>query len=936
MEHEKGKNQSMDSLLRTKLFIPTPRVNLIPRQRLIDLLQSDLQQNGAFTRKLTLIAAPAGYGKTTLAYQWLKAMEFPTAWLTLEPNENEPILFLTYVVIAIQTVLPEIGQAVLGMLQTPQSPPVEIILNALINELLTGEETIILVLDEYHVIQSQSIHEILKTLIEHLPENIHLVIISREDPPLALHRLQARRQILEIRQTLLSFQEDEARAFIRAISKVDLSPEHVTALTRHTEGWVTGLQLATLSMNSTPDREAFISSFTGSDRYILDYLIEEVLNQQPGEIRDFLLRTSMLDRMSGPLCDAVCSTPADQRSDRETRSSPPGKDGQAVLESLEKGNLFIVPLDNERRWYRYHRLFADLLRVRLKAEHPDLAPALHLHAAAWFAGNGYFTPAINHYLKAADFQAVAQLIEDRYHELIMRGGYVNLRGWIEALPRDMVSSRPRLSLAHALSLLNETNADILDAPLLDAAQALESQPGGLQNESRTLLGEVMALRSSQAFYRDDLEGAIELAQQALSLLSADEKLVRGFAALNYANSLAVSGSVEEATTAYEDIVAESTQSGNLSAALIAFAYQAELQVVHGDLHQAVHTHQRALQLATSADGVVNPMGGIALVGLGMIHYERNELDEALICLEQGTELSQQAGILVMATHGLTTLALISHARGDSEGARFLLAESKRMTPVTRQEGDFPRARSAMVRLAYLVGEFETVERWVQQSGVRVDDEISSRYAAVYPYISLARLLIARGIEDPSGTRLQEAVDLLVRLSEHAARSGRASQSIEILTLQARALEAQGRSNEALTALRQALQLAEPEGYFRTFLDEGTPMENLLKRQQFSAEIAAGSGGQKILTYINRLHAAFVDSRMRSSSVAELPDLVEQLSEHELRVLRLVATGLSNREVAEELYVSVNTIKWHLRNTFGKLSVRGRVAAIARAKELRLL
>jgi LuxR family maltose regulon positive regulatory protein len=912
-----GNDNLMDSLLRTKLFIPTPRKDLVRRQRLIDLLQSELQHDGTFNRKITLIAAPAGYGKTTLACQWLIEADIPVAWLALESSENDPSTFLSYTVAALQAISPKIGISVQGIL------------------LVSCEVPMFLVLDDYHVIQSEPIHEILNFLLEHLPVNVHLVITSREDPPLALHRLQARRQILEVRQTELSFVEVEAVAFFRTISDVNLLPENAAALTRHTEGWVTGLQLAALSMKSTEDQQAFIDSFTGSNRYILDYLVEEVLHRQPQGSKTFLLQTSILERLCGPLCDAVRGGISDQRNGGESSRKPVHSDSQIILETLETANLFIVPLDNERRWYRYHQLFADLLQVRLLAEHPDLEPILHKRAAGWYENNQHFTPAINHYLKADDFEAVAQLIEDWYQAFIVRGDYVTLRRWIEALPQEIVSSRPRLSMAYAWSLLNETDADILDGPLNDAEQALATLPIEVQDESAALNGELLTLRSSQAFYRDDIEDAIKFSRGALERLSPEQRYVRGFAALNLANSLAVLGQIDEAIKAYEEIITECIQFDNLSAALIALGYQAELYAVHGNLNEAAHIHRRALQLATGPDGSVNPMGGIALVGLGMLHYEMDELDEAINFLEQGKQLCQQTGVMVMLAHSLSTLALASQAQGDVGRAQELLEEAEHLAPGLPQEGDFPRVQSAMIRLALALGELETAGRWVRQSGAKLEDEIKLRYAAIYPYISLARHLIAQGKDDPAGAHLRDAIDFLARLLTHAENAGRISQCIEILILQALALEAQGQLSEALIPLQQALQLADQAGHVRTFVDEGEPMEDLLKRLQLSFEAAPDLMDQKIRAYTIRLQSAFAGAKSQYASGMEGSQLVEPLSEHELRVLRLVAAGLTNREAADELYLSVNTVKWHLRNIYGKLNVRGRVEAIARAQELNL-
>jgi LuxR family maltose regulon positive regulatory protein len=1003
-------------LLATKLHIPRVKSELVPRPRLTGRLDESLE------RKLTLVSAPAGFGKTTLLSEWAarcgrRKSQIRIAWVSLDEGDNDLKLFLSYLIAALQTVQANLGAGVLGLLQSPQfsqaspiattsvaattSPPMEPIMTALINEIVHGtkdlsipsagsgqdsEGCLILVLDDYHAIESQPVHDALAFLLEHLPSQMHLVVATRSDPPLDLARFRGRGQLTELRLADLRFSADEVTELFNQRMGLELSVDDVAALTSRTEGWIAGLQMAALALQSTVSpqgREAehvasFIEAFTGSDRYILDYLVEEVLNRRPEATKDFLLQTSILDRLSGPLCDAVRFGPAkspnrseeaasssrnamrfgitespssssgtavrrashDQRNGGVSSTSTTRNDSQAVLESLEAANLFIIPLDNERRWYRYHHLFADLLRVRLKAMHPDLAPILHQRAAAWHENHDHFAAAIHHYLEAADYQAVGQVIGKRYHAFIARGDYVTLRGWIESLPEEFVHSWPRISIAYAWSLLNETDADILDAPLQNTVRAIAGLPANKQHEDTALHGELTAIQAFQAFWRNDIRSSIELSQQALAQLSPEQPQVRGFVALNLANAYGVLGQLDAAIDTYEEVIAASRQSGNLAAALIALGYLGEFHALHGHLRQAARTHQRALRLSTGPDGSTNPMGGIAHVGLGMTHYEWNNLDKAIHHLEAGRELSQQAGILLMVTHSLTTLALINQAQGDAERARSLLEEAALQAPVLHKEGDYPRARAAMTRLAIALGDLDTVERWVRQSGISVHDEISPLYAAVYPYLGLARLLVAKGRNNATESHLREAAGLLARLLALAEETGRASQRIEVLILQALVLDAQGRAREALSPLQQALQLAEPEGYVRTFVDEGAPMEELLKRSKSSYKGALGLAEQRLQAYVNNLLGAFPDFRSRSSGTGlesvEGSEIVEPLSEHELRVLRLVAAGLSNREAADELYVSVNTVKWHLRNTYSKLNVRGRVEASARARELGLL
>ncbi len=897
-------------LLQTKLYIPRPRPELVSRPRLIERLNAGLH------RKLTLVSAPAGFGKTTLLSEWVAGCGRPVAWVSLDEGDNDPARFLAYLVAALQTVQADVGEAALAALRSPQPPPTESVLTGLINEIaaLPGPpgaphgRSYILVLDDYHLITTQSIHDGLTFLLDHLPPNLHLVVATRADPPLPIARLRGRGQVTELRQSGLRFTTDEAAAFLNAHVGLNLSPDDVAALEARTEGWIAGLQMAALSMRGQNDVAGFIRAFTGSDRYILDYLVEEVLQRQPENIQTFLLQTSILNRLTGPLCDAVTD-------------SPPlagGESGQAMLERLERANLFIIPLDNERRWYRYHRLFADLLRRRLQQMQPDLAPTLHRRAAGWFEGNGLTAPAIEHMLRAGDFERAASLIEQIAEATLMRSELATFLGWVDELPDELVRDRPSLCVFQAWALL-------LAGRPLDAVEAR------LQDAARSeAVDKTAPLRALLALYRGQIPRAAELSSQALERLSEDDLFLRNLATWILGLSHLVDGDLAASTHALDQVARMSHRAGNVMIAVMVLCNIAELRMQQGRLYQAKDIYQQALEWATDEQGHLLPIAGEALMGLGRLFYQWNDLEAAARYLIEGIELTGRWGE-AGAMDGYISQAYVRQAQGDVDGAREAIQKAQQLalkTDATELDDILVAAHQA--HLWVTQGDLEAALRWLEERGLTVDVALTelearvgdnffrSRRRRTAEYSALIRVLLAQGRPD-------EVLAVLEPLLVIAERWGLNERVIRFQILRALAFHAQDDMAQGMAALDRALSLAEPAGYVRPFVDEGEPMARLLYQ-------AAAHGIAP--EYAGRLLAAF--PALEPAAQEPQAEMVEPLSERELDVLCLIAEGLSNQEIAQSLSISTRTVKWHTSNIYGKLGVKNRTQAVAKARSLGVL
>jgi LuxR family transcriptional regulator, maltose regulon positive regulatory protein len=924
-----------DTLLLSRLTIPSARSALVSRRRLVGRLEEGLG------RKLTLVSAPAGFGKSTLLSVWIggHSGDRTVKWLSLDPGDNDPGRFWRYFVTAIDRLRPGSGETALALLGSPQAPPIKSVLTVLLNELSDLEVDAALVLDDYHLIERREIHEGLTFLAEHLPARMHLIISTRADPPLPLARLRARGELNEVRASELRFTSDEAAVFLNRVMGLQLAERDVAELERRTEGWVAGLQMAALAMRGRDDVSGFIAAFTGSNRHVVDYLAEEVLEQQPDRVRGFLLRTSILRRMCASLCAAV----AQQNEERTDAVA----DSQAMLEYLEHINLFVVPLDEDRGWYRYHHLFGDVLYQWLRQEHPDLLPALHRGASAWFEGEGLHTEAIHHALAARDWELAIRLIESSGTTVVLAQQVQTVLGWIDELPEELVRQRPALCTIRALALVFFKHPDAAEASLRQAERSILANPA--TDQARTLLGRAAVIRAVIARYTGDLERCVAMARRALELLPETESAARerAGATINAALAYEVSGDVTPANERpLEEAIASFRASGALIPQLISITFLARMRALQGRLRAAVATYEEAAALMPKQNRLPDVGGNSAAyyAGLGDIYRERNDLDSAERYLKHGRDFF--VGTLMVDANVVTqvflALARLQQARGLSTEARATLEE---FADLARRHEVFPllaaRGEAAQARLALMQGDILAAVSWAEASGLSTDDEPD--YPHEEQHLTLVRTLIARGRQYSTDSHLVEALDLLDRLFVEAEAGGRMGSVIEILLLRALALQAHHEPREALAALERSLVLAEPAGYVRAYVDEGRPMAALLSEiLKTRRQEPSDPRKHAVLDYVQRLLAAFESphtgtvspdsGRHASEKVRPLP---EHLTAREGEVLALIAEGLSNREIAVRLYIEVGTVKGYVHSILRKLEVENRTKAVARARELHL-
>jgi LuxR family maltose regulon positive regulatory protein len=839
------------------------------------------------------------------------------AWLSLDPRDNDPALFWTYLVAALNTAAPGAGAGALSLLQSPE-PPGEAGLVTLLNDLDAISDDVVLVLDDYHVIGARDVQDGMAFLLEHLPPQIHLVIGSRADPALPLARLRGRGELTEIRAADLRFTPGEAAAYLNEVMGLVLTATDVAALEGRTEGWIAALQLAALSMQGREDTAAFIAGFAGDDRYIVDFLAEEVLQRQPGNVQQFLLQTSVLDRLCGPLCDAVT-----------------GQDGgKAKLAALERGNLFLVPLDDRRRWYRYHQLFADVLHARLRDEQPDEVPDLHRRASGWHEQNGEPSEAIRHALAAGDFERAADLVELAIPAMRRSRQEAAVLGWLELLPDEVVRVRPVLSVGFAGALLAGGEFEGVEARLRDAEQWLDGATGIGQGsrapaaqmivvddaEFRRLPAEIPLYRAAQALARGDRPATVRHARRALELSPADDHLGRASAAALMGLASWASGDLEAGYSGYAECMAGLRRTGHIADTFGCAIALADIRRTQGRLGEAMRTYEQALQRAPQQGGSVLRGTADMYVGMSEIHRERDDLRAATQQLLRSQELGEHIGLPQNRYRWRVAMARIRQAEGDLSGALDLLNEAERL-----YVGDFfPNVRPvpalrARVRVAQ--GELGEALGWAREQGLSFDDDLS--YLREFEHITLARVLLAGYTSEHAARPIQEATRLLEGLLLAAEEGERTGSVIEILVLQALARQSQDDVPAALASLQRALTLAEPEGYVRIFADEGPPMATLLRA---AAKRGTAPG------YVRRLLAAV---NKTGDGAPASQGLIEPLSERELDVLRLLGTDLGGPEIARELIVSLNTVRTHTKNIYAKLGVNNRRAAVRRARELNL-
>ncbi len=888
-------------LLATKFYFPPGRQNLVSRSRLIERLQQGVQC------PLTLVSAPAGYGKTTLMSEWRAGVgrSIPAAWLSLDTNDDDPAHFLTCLIGALETIKPGQCEAARALLQSPQPPSGQSILTVLLNELGQSDQPFVLVLDDYHYIAAQPVHEALTFILEHQPPQMHLVLLTRTDPPLPLARLRVRNQLVDIRADHLRFTPDEIAVFLNKVMGLKLSADDIAAMEARTEGWIAGLQLAALSMQGCQDIHGFVSAFTGSHYYIMDYLVEEVLKLQPERVRSFLLETSILDRMCGPLCDAVVE--ADRKEPVE---------GQAMLEALEQMNLFLIPLDDERRWYRYHHLFADVLNRRLEHLFPHQLLELHRRASQWYELNGFIPEATHHALMAGDQRRVAQLVEQNGCSLIMRGEVVTLLKWIEAV-ESYSQTHPWLAIQKAWALSLTGRLDQVEQTLQPAERLISSLEPTV--EVRIMLGTIAAARAYSANMQGEARLAADFARQALEYLPDNDPFpqsLRSVATAALGDASWITGNVEEARLAYTEAVRIGQAADNIHMVIIANSNLAHILMELGRLHQAARIYSETLQMATRPDGQRSPLADGIYAGLSRVSYEWNHLEVAAQYTHRCIALCRQWENYDLLAVGYAMLARLEHVQGNPEKAQEAMRAAEQLA------GEYPLSprqsiwiKSSLAHLWLAQGNLEQPSHLVQQSGITIADDIPCLREP--EYLVLLRVLLAQGDHDA-------ALELSERLLKPAEATHRMGQVIEILVLQALAYQGKKELAQALAALEKALSLAQPEGYVRTFLDEGEPMAKLLYQAK-SHRMGIG--------YAAELLSAMGEATGITQSPAQL--LIEPLSLRELEVLKLIEAGYSNQEIAAKLVISIPTVKRHISNIYAKLGVESRTQAISRGRELRL-
>jgi LuxR family maltose regulon positive regulatory protein len=933
------------ALLQTKLHIPPVRPGLVSRPRLIERL------NAGLNRRLTLVSAPAGFGKTTLVSEWVHRIgahraALQVAWLSLDEGDSDLVRFLAYLIAALRTIEANMARGVLSALQSPGAasatppPQAEAILISLINDMAARPDPIVLVLDDYHLIESSPVDKALGFLLERLPQQMHLVIATREDPYLPLARLRARGQLTELRAIDLRFTPSEAAEFLNRAMGLDLSAEDIAALEARTEGWIAGLHLAALAMQGTVsvrgqrDVPGFVQSFTGSHRFVLDYLVEEVLERQPESIQTFLLQTAILDRLTGPLCDAV----------RFGKARPPtGQDnGQAMLEGLDRANLFIVPLDDDRRWYRFHHLFADLLRQRLRQTHPEKIPSLHRRASEWYEQNDFADEAVEHALRARDLGRAVSLMETHADAAWRRGEHAKLRHWLDAVPLEAIRAKPRLCVYHTWYLFAGGRHDEAEEALQACEEAMDTRPDlatlitplarrGLLSDldRQTMRGRAAVIRAFIATYIGDVPAIIRHARRALDCLPEQDLTWRRDAALALGDAQGFRGDLASAYTARLEAAEASQAAGDTIFSLLAHLKVAITLREQGQLQRTIELCQEQLEFA-SRSGLMHASvpGGFQAIW-GEVLAELGDLESALDLVTRGMESAERDGESLVTGWGYLCLTRVLYSRGDMAGIIAIAREVERsaresqIPPWIAAEMAAWKARSWLAQ-----GKLAAASRWAHQRGLIASGQPTQvdafDFFSLNAFVVLARILLAREQWD-------DAIGLLPRLLEAAEAGERTSKAIEILSLQAIAAQAKENTGLALAAIENTLTLAEPGGFVQAFVDEGPPMAHLLYE-------ALGRGMAP--DYVRRLLAAFPVAQPEPSgpplSQALESDLIEPLSEREREVLQLVAEGLTNREIASRLFLSLNTVKAHTRNIYGKLAVHSRTQAIARSQELGLL
>ena len=906
-------------LLETKLYIPKWRPGLVPRARLIERLDQGIE------RKLTLVSAPAGFGKSTVLAEWLAASpatERPAAWVSLDQSDNDPAFFWAYFIAALQTIRSGVGGNALSLLHSPQPPPIESVLTTFINEINAIEDDFALILDDFHVIDAQPVHSAIAFLLDHLPPQMHLLIAGRADPPLPLSRLRGSGELTELRASDLRFTPDEAAAFLNEVMGLDLSAADVAALETRTEGWIAGLQLAALSMRGREDIPGFIRAFAGDDRYIVDYLVEEVLQRQPERVRSFLLQTSILDRLSGPLCDAVTGR----------------EDGKGVLEALERGNLFVVPLDDKRHWYRYHHLFADVLRAHSMEEQPDRVPTLHRRAAAWFEERDMAAEAIEQARAAGDHETVARLLAANFEEFQRIGQYTSISNWSASLPEEMVRKRPRLALIHATAaVVTDDNLQAtrrLTSWAEDAIKVIED--GGEFDPSddvdgtvvgaeglEALKGELLALKLIHSVRKLPPEEVAGIADQALELLPPGHR-VRGMLHMIGAGLQMELSDLKSALPNLERVVDEARRAQSPSLLAGVLGHRGQVYVAMGRLEEGRRSYEEALLAGQKASTEASLLMCSLHTGLAEVLLERADLAGATHHAAKALEFAGKSPTRSPVLYARTTAAQVLLAAGDTKAAIEQLEEVRAFAPSPRFSSFLS---SVKFKIYCRTGDLEAAGDVVRERelspNVAVDRNNEEEMTAY------ARYLVACG-------DYGDAAQVLSRVLPIVLNGGRVQHEIDALVLQVLAYELLGERALAVESLGRATMLGEPGRFNRTFTGEGPVITGLVEELAKAVQRGrdpAETGSPSYLTDLLREKGVKPETASAQSAAA---GLAEPLTAREVEILHLVAAGMRNQAIADHLFISLSTVKRHIANAYGKLGVSHRTEAVARANELNLL
>ncbi len=905
-----------EEVLSTKVAIPRIRAGLLTRSPLLEAL------NQATVRELTLVCTPPGFGKTTLLAQWAQIARGRVAWLSLDPDDSDPVRFWRYVVAALDRAGLLTGERVKSLLQAPSGVSSETIVTVLINDLETHPEETTVVLDDYHTIGSRSVHAGITFLLDHLPSWLHVVVASRSDPPLPVASIRAAGKLAELRDADLRFSPEESAAFLREVWELDLSQEAVAALDRRTEGWAVGLQLAALSLQRRPDPGHFVEAFTGTNRYVIDYLSDEVLKRQPNPVRTFLLESSILERLSASLCNAVTG----------------GSDGQSMLERLERANLFLVPLDDERRWYRFHHLFGDLLRAQFQRAQPGRAPELYRKASAWCESHDLTDDAIRYALKAGDMTAAKGLVEAHLGHTLRRGESVTLQRWLSAFPDEAVKSSPALCVALGLMELHLGHLEAVDRLIDHAERGFDQGQAPLDVEVPTdggMVGEVPValaiLRAELASARGRPEPTNEYATSALAQMAEDERGPRLWGRWLQLLADWMGGRMERAESGFAQILAEARTLPDPHPLTTSCHTLGWVQQVRGELGRSLRTYREGLRYARDGGSFVPFHAGEAHIGIAQVLYARNELDDALRHVTSGIDLVQQVVEFQLPAFGQVMLAWILQALGRSDDALEAMNDACRLLPPSDVVTMFSPAHTERAGLWLAQGRLEQATGWAIERGLSADDALS--YPRERDHVMLARILLAQS--EP-----ERALGLLDRLDALAESQCRIASLIEIRALRSLALQAVADRPGALTALSEALSMAQPEGYIRVFADAGAPMASLLQ----SLIRARGRGRGTAISraereHLNRVVRAFGAPLGRP----EMPEAaraatgsIEPLTRRELEILESMATGRRNQQIADELVITVETVKRHVSHILNKLGATNRMEAVATARNLHFI